>query len=54
MGHHFFENKTVGHSSMVKKLRIELVSRQNQTINIPSFIEGCFSLEMKNKARWIE
>ncbi|MDE5802317.1 MAG: hypothetical protein K2I22_05295 [Lachnospiraceae bacterium] len=44
--------KTVNHSEMAKKLRLE--RNQKTSDNIPLFVKKSFSLEMKDKAWWIE
>ena len=50
--------KTVDHSEMAKKLRLELENKtkevQKTSDNIQLFVERSFSLEMKDKAWWIE
>ena len=50
--------KTVDHSEMAEKLRIELENRKEESEktreNTRLFVEECFSLEMKDKAWWIE
>ena len=50
--------KTVDHSEMAEKLRIELGNRKEESKktreDIQLFVEECFSLEMKDKAWWIE
>lgn len=49
---------TVDHSEMAKKLREELESREEKikktSDNIQLFVEKSFSLEIKDKAWWIE
>ena len=50
--------KTVDHSEMAKKLRLELENKAEEISktgdNIPLFVKESFSLEMKDKAWWIE
>ncbi|MDE5782200.1 MAG: hypothetical protein K2I03_12120 [Lachnospiraceae bacterium] len=50
--------KTVDHSEMAKKLRLELENKadeiQKTSDNIQLFVDESFSLEMKDKAWWIE
>ena len=50
--------KTVDHSEMSRKLRLELENKaeeiQKTSDNIPLFVKESFSLEMKDKAWWIE
>lgn len=49
--------KTVDHSEMAKKLRLELENKAEEISktgdNIPLFVKESFSLEMKDKAWWI-
>ncbi|MDE6640896.1 MAG: hypothetical protein K2K63_10250 [Acetatifactor sp.] len=50
--------KSVDHSEMAKKWRLDLENKaeriQKTSDNIPLFVEESFSLEMKDKAWWIE
>ena len=50
--------KTVDHSEMAKKLRLDLENKverfQKTNDNLRLFVEESFSLEMKDKAWWIE
>lgn len=50
--------KTVDHSEMAEKLRMELENKPAQSeqtrYNIELFVDECFSLEMKDKAWWIK
>ena len=50
--------KTVAHSEMARKLRLELENKveeiQKTSDNIPLFVKKSFSLEMKDKAWCIE
>ena len=50
--------KTVDHSEMAKKLRLELENKAEEISktgdNISLFVKESFSLEMKDKAWWIE
>ena len=50
--------KTVDHSEMAKKIRKELENKEEKipkiSDNISAFVHESFSLEMKDKAWWIE
>ncbi len=50
--------KTVDHSEMAKRLRLELENKAEEISkagdNISLFVKESFSLEMKDKAWWIE